>query len=91
MSAFVCAAQTGDLLIRQIGSWLIASNFSLKRLFNYPRISSRCMFEYFLQFSGDKTADVVVLTSMIDPKKRKDEKTGKAKKKLILSLVQTPR
>lgn len=27
------------------------------------------MFEYFLQFSGNRTADVVVLTSMTDPKK----------------------
>lgn len=36
------------------------------------------MLEYFLQFSGDKTADVVVLTSMIDPKKKK-EKQDKAK------------
>lgn len=33
------------------------------------------MLEHFLQFSGDKTADVVVLTSMIDPKKRKKNKT----------------
>lgn len=32
------------------------------------------MFEYFLQFSGDKTADLVVLTSMIDPKKKKRKK-----------------
>jgi len=45
------------------------------------------MFEYFLQFSGDKTADVVVLTSMIDlEKKKKKKKKGK-----ILILMQTHR
>ena len=51
--------------------------FLLKRLFNYPQISLRpklSTFEYFLQFSCDKTADVVVLTSMIDQKKKKEKR-----------------
>lgn len=38
------------------------------------------MFEHFLQFSGDKTADAVVLTSMIHPKK-KERRKKKAKEK----------
>lgn len=51
--------------------------FLLKRLFNYPQISLRLRlstFEYFLQFSCDKTADLVVLTSMIDLKKKKEKR-----------------
>lgn len=39
------------------------------------------MFEYFLQSSGEKSADVVVLTSMIDQKEKKTEKRKQKRKK----------
>lgn len=35
---------------------------------------TKYMFEYFLQFFGDKTADVVVLTAMIGTKRKKNNK-----------------
>lgn len=53
------------------------------------------MFEYFLQSSGEKSADVVVLTSMIDQKEKKQKKENKKEKKKrkaeILILMQTHR
>lgn len=52
---------------------------------------TKYMFEYFLQFSGDKTADVFVLTSMIVPKTKERKERKKRKKDKILILMQTHR
>lgn len=89
--------QICDLLIRQIGSWLIASDFSLKSLFNYPQISSRlrlstCLNTFFSSLLT-KLLMWLFLHLMIDQKKK--QKKGKKEKKKregkISILTQTHR